>query len=87
MFSGREEVVTLTFENRFIGVVMDRFGREVPVRKRDEAHFSVRVQVALSGQFYGWMTGLGAGAKITAPDDVVAEYCDYLHRTAAQYED
>ena len=40
MFGGREEIITLEFENRFIGVVMDRFGKEVPIRKRDENHFS-----------------------------------------------
>ena len=85
MFGGREEVVTLEFENRFIGVVLDRFGKEVSVRKRDMEHFSVRVQVALSGQFYGWITGLGAGAKITAPADVVKEYYDYLNQVIGQY--
>lgn len=85
MFGGREEIVTLEFENRFIGVVLDRFGKEVSVRKRDEEHFSVRVQVALSGQFYGWMTGLGAGAKIAAPGDVVEEYGKYLRQVEEQY--
>lgn len=86
MFGGRQEVVTLVFENRLIGVVMDRFGREVPIRKKDRDSFSVRVQVALSGQFYGWLTGLGAGAQIAAPADVVEEYCSYLHRTLQQYK-
>lgn len=85
MFGGREEIVTLEFENRFIGVVLDRFGKEIPVRKRDEEHFSVRVQVALSGQFYGWMTGLGVGARITAPADVVEEYKKYLQQVEEQY--
>ena len=85
MFGGREEIVTLEFENHFIGVVMDRFGKEVPIRKRDAEHFSVRVQVALSGQFYGWITGLGAGAKITAPGDVVEEYKKYLQQVTEQY--
>lgn len=85
MFGGREEIVTLEFENRFIGVVMDRFGKEVPIRKRDENHFSVRVQVALSGQFYGWMTGLGAGARITAPGDVVEEYTEFLQQVMEPY--
>ncbi len=85
MFGGKEEIVTLEFENRFIGVVMDRFGKEVPIRIRDEEHFSVRVQVALSGQFYGWMTGLGAGAKITAPGEVVEEYVTYLQRVINTY--
>ena len=85
MFGGQEEIVTLEFENHFIGVVLDRFGKEVPVRKRDAQHFSVRVQVALSGQFYGWLTGLGAGAKITAPAAVVEEYRDYLREVIGQY--
>ena len=86
MYGGREEIVTLEFENHFIGVVLDRFGKEVPVRKKDAQHFSVRVQVALSGQFYGWLTGLGAGAKITAPAEVVEGYCDYLREVTGQYK-
>lgn len=85
MFGGREEMVTLTFENRLIGVVLDRFGKEVSVRIRDKEHFSVRVQVALSGQFYGWMTGLGTGAKITAPEDVVEEYTKFLQEAVNLY--
>ena len=85
MYGGREEIVTLEFENRFIGVVLDRFGKEVSIRKRDGEHFSVRVQVALSGQFYGWLTGLGAGAKIIAPTEVVEEYRNYLQDAMSQY--
>ena len=87
MFGGREEIVTLEFENRFIGVVMDRFGKEVPVRRREEEHFSVRVQVALSGQFYGWLTGLGTGARILAPAEVVEEYRAHLTKVLGQYID
>lgn len=86
MYGGREEVVKLEFENHYIGVVLDRFGKEVPIRKRDAQHFSVRVQVALSGQFYGWLTGLGAGAKITAPAEVVEEYYNYLRDVTGQYK-
>lgn len=86
MFGGREEVVTLIFENRFIGVVMDRFGSEVSVRKRDEDHFSVRVRVAVSGQFFGWLTGLGAGAGIMAPASVAEAYQMHLREILAQYE-
>lgn len=80
MYGGREETVTLEFENRLIGVVMDRFGKEAAVRKRDEEHFSVRVRVAVSGQFFGWLTGLGIGARIAAPDEVSEEYRKYLEQ-------
>lgn len=86
MYGGREETVTLEFENRFIGVVMDRFGKEAPIRKRDEEHFSVRVQVALSGQFFGWITGLGMGARIAAPGEVAEEYREYLKKVLGQYD-
>ncbi len=86
MYGGREEVVTLLFENGLIGVVMDRFGRDAAVRIRDDAHFSVRVQVAVSGQFFGWLTGLGAGAKILAPDTVADAYRLHLQRTLTLYE-
>ena len=86
MYGGTEETVTLLFENSLIGVVMDRFGREAPVRRRDDAHFSVRVRVAVSGQFFGWLTGLGGGARILAPDDVREAYLSHLRKTLAGYE-
>lgn len=87
MYGGREETVTLLFENNLIGVVMDRFGKDAPVRVRDKAHFSVRVRVAVSGQFFGWLTGLGAGAKIVAPVSVAEAYKAHLQKTLACYEE
>lgn len=85
MYGGQEETVTLEFENRFIGVVIDRFGKDVPVRQRDEEHFTVRVNVAVSGQFFGWLTGLGAGARIVSPGEVAQAYRDHLEDVIAQY--
>ncbi|MGN0278419.1 MAG: helix-turn-helix transcriptional regulator [Lachnospiraceae bacterium] len=87
MYGGREETVTLEFENRLIGVVMDRFGKEMTVRKRDEEHFSVRVQVAVSGQFFGWLTGLGTGARIIAPNNVAVEFRTYVKQVLSQYNE
>ncbi len=86
MFGGREESVTLLFENHLIGVVMDRFGREAAIRRRDETHFSVRVSVALSSQFFGWLTGLGKGACLIGPDEVVHEYRRYLQEIMENYQ-
>ena len=86
MYGGQEEVVTLAFENRFIGVVIDRFGKDVSVRHRDEKHFTVRVKVAVSGQFFGWLTGLGAGACIVSPKEVSQAYQRHVQAVMAQYE-
>ena len=59
MFGGETVPVTMVFQNRMMGAVMDRFGRDVVVMKEDERHFRVTVPVAVSNQFYGWVFGLG----------------------------
>ncbi|WP_343209327.1 WYL domain-containing protein [Anaerolentibacter hominis] len=87
MFGGREEMLTLEFENRFVGVVIDRFGKEVNIRKADEAHFLARVEVVVSHQFFGWLTGLGTGAKIIKPEPVALEYKNYLRGIMEGYHD
>ena len=86
MFGGKEETVTLQFENHLIGVVMDRFGMEASIRIRDEEHFSLRVTVALSGQFFGWLTGLGVGAQVIGPAEVVEQYREYLGAIMENYK-
>ncbi|MCM1144670.1 MAG: WYL domain-containing protein [Blautia sp.] len=86
MFGGKEETVTIQFENHLIGVVMDRFGREAAIRKRDGQYFSARVTVAVSGQFFGWLTGIGAGARLIAPAGVVEQYRQYLRTIMDNYE-
>lgn len=86
MYGGQNETVTLQFDNHLIGVVMDRFGKEASVRKKDEDSFLVRVTVAISGQFFGWLTGLGPGARIIAPADIVEQYQKYLKAVMKNYE-
>lgn len=78
MYGGREEMLTLQFENYLLGVMVDRFGTEVSIRKRDEQHFSVRVPVAVSGQFFGWLAGIGKQVQILSPESVRLEYRKYL---------
>lgn len=85
MYGGKEETVTMQLENQLIGVVMDRFGQDASIRIRDEEHFSVRVTVAISGQFFGWLTGLGAGARLIAPENVVEQYRQFVDEIIKNY--
>lgn len=78
MYGGEEEMITLQFANRLIGVVMDRFGRSMDIRQRNEQVFTVRVKVSVSGQFFGWLAGIGKDAKIEAPARVAEAYRKYL---------
>lgn len=86
MFGGEECILTIQFTNRLIGVVLDRFGKDVDIRKRDDGHFSVRVKVAVSGQFFGWLTGLGGEAVILSPVEMSAEYKKYLQQILGNME-
>ena len=87
MYGGKEETVSLEFADRLIGVVIDRFGKETDIRRLAEGTFRIRVKVAVSGQFFGWLTGLGIQARLTAPPDVVEEYKEYLKKINKLYEE
>lgn len=86
MFAGEEETVTLHCDSNLTGVMIDRFGKDVAMRKVDETHIKARVNVAVSRQFFGWVTGLGAAVTIEGPDRVVDEYKKYLKDILAQYD-
>ncbi len=86
MYAGREETVVIRCENHLSGAVVDRFGKEVSMRKDDENHFLARVKVAVSPQFLHWVMALGDGAKIVSPQSVVTDVKNEIERLTRQYE-
>lgn len=74
MFSGTEAKVRLRCENRFVNIMLDRFGQEVMLIPDGADHFVLTVDAVVSPQFYGWLFGLGRGVELTAPDWAVADY-------------
>lgn len=78
MFGGQEAKVTLQFANSLMGVVVDRFGKDVSTRKEGTEHFIAHVTVTLSPQFYGWLAGLGGGVKILSPKSVRESYLSHI---------
>ena len=85
MFAGEAQVVALSVPENKIGIIFDRFGRDVDVRPLEEGRLSVRVPVLVSGQFFGWLTGLGPEFRITMPKDVKLQYLDYLKEITTTY--
>jgi len=71
MYGGNEEIVILNCHNSMAGVIIDRFGKDVSLVPVDDEHFSVRVSVQVSPQFFGWVFSLGNSVKITGPEEVV----------------
>lgn len=86
MFGGREESVCLEFENRLVGVMIDRFGKEVMILARDREHSAIKVRVHVSSQFFGWLAGLGTGVTVRGPENVRREYRSFLKKALENYE-
>ena len=85
MFGGQEEIVQLELKEELAGVVLDRFGREIILRREQEGLLRVRVKVVVSEPFYGWLTGLGSRIRIIGPQWVKEEYCSRLQGILKDY--
>lgn len=87
MYGGAEEIVTLQFPNRLVGVVLDRFGKEADLRQMPDNVFCVRAKVTVSGQFFGWLAGIGKEAVIVKPVAVREQYRQWLEDVLASVSD
>ncbi len=79
MFAGEETDVVLDCDQNMIGVIVDRFGSDVSLHAT-EAGFSAFVRVAVSEQFFGWVTALGGTLRIQSPQSVREAFFRHLDR-------
>ena len=86
MYSGEEETVTLSFQRSLLGVVIDRFGTDISIRE-DGERMRARVRILVSGQFFGWLCGIGGGITIAGPEKVREEYRKRLLDLAMDYRE
>ena len=76
MFRGEEKNVRLRCQNKFIGVIRDRFGTDLFFMPDTElpGYFRVTVPVVVSPQFFGWIAGLGGSVVILEPEEVCLQF-------------
>ena len=88
MFSGEKKRVSLRFTNNLLDTIVDRFGTGTNVfyRPDDDRHFVVSTDVAISDQFFGWLSGFRKMAQIVSPPDVVVDFQKFLSDIAQRYE-
>ena len=73
MYGGEVKKVILECHNDFAAVIIDRFGKNIVLKKSDEEHFTCKVDVAVSNQFISWVLSMNQGIKIIAPEEVVCD--------------
>ncbi|WP_044959304.1 helix-turn-helix transcriptional regulator [Butyrivibrio sp. WCD2001] len=87
MFGGEGTMVTLTVKDEMVGVIIDRFGKNITIKPSKKKGWSdARVEVAVSDQFFGWIFGLGTSVKITAPASVVKAYKTEINNLSEFYK-
>jgi len=78
MYGGEPATVTLAFPEKLTGVMLDRFGKDVLLKKDSEMNYSIRTDVVISDHFFGWLAGLGKEVRIVSPDKIRQQYKQYL---------
>jgi len=74
MFGGDTKKVSLLCENSLVNAVIDRFGEDVYIRKKDEDSFIATVSVNVSPTFFAWVFTFGGKMRIAEPESVAAEF-------------
>lgn len=85
MFGGEETELELSIDNELVGVVVDRFGSDIFIKKESETTFNVSFRAMLSPQFYAWIFGLGSKVRILSPQNAVDEYKAKVEEVKSQY--
>lgn len=70
MFGGKIERVVLKCKNEMANIIIDQFGKDVLMIPEKDGFFTVKVDVAVSEQFFGWVFALGGNVKISGPENV-----------------
>lgn len=85
MVSAKWENVAIRFDNSLIGVIIDRFGTNINITKKEKDYFEVNVEVATSMKFFAWIIALGDKAKILSPENVVEQFKNEIKKISIQY--
>lgn len=85
MQQGNKEKVTMLFTKDMIDNVMDKFGEKTIIEIVDDDHFRIKVDVAVSPQFFGWVFGLGDNVMIEYPLKVAKQMMDILKERHMAY--
>lgn len=87
MFAGEVEMLSIQIPEYLLGVFVDRFGKDISVRKTNDGQYIVHIQAVISEQFFGWLTGLGKDVIIISPQRTKCEYQEYLRSILERYSE
>lgn len=86
MFGGKDTQVCLEFDEKLCSVVIDRFGKDVMMRKSEnEGKIYVYCNVVVSPHFFGWLFSFEDMVRIATPESVVCQFKEYTKKVLEKY--
>ena len=84
MYQGETRTVNIVCDSSIVGIFIDRFGYDIDItQKGDKA--KLRIELEVSPQFFGWLSGLGNKAYIEGPKDIKSEYVSFVKDILKNY--
>ena len=77
MYGGDIVPVSFQAKNWMVGIMIDRFGRDIPIVPVNDEEFETRIDLAVSPQFFGWLFALGPDIRVTSPGFVINRIREY----------
>ena len=79
MYGGDECRIDIAFDESLVGVMLDRFGMDVPIYNKGD-HLEMNVPVVLSPSLYGWIATFGGKVSVMSPDFAVKEFKKHIRK-------
>ncbi len=86
MFGGEPCAITLSFPERMLEVMVDRFGKEIRPEPLADGRLQIRAQVVPSPPFYGWLVSLGEEVVLEEPSELRQAFLAELKKISKQYK-
>ncbi len=85
MYQGETRTVNIVCDSSIVGVFIDRFGYDIEISEKG-SKAKVRIELEVSPQFFGWLSGLGGQAYIEGPKDIKDEYVSFVKDILKNYK-
>ena len=86
MFAGSEEWIKIRFKNELINVMLDKFGKEVDIKKEDDDHFLLTTKARDSEGLASWILNWGSQAKVISPPSLVEKIKNEIAKMQEVYK-
>ena len=85
MFNGKTVKVGFECPEDKVGILIDRFGRDIKITKAGKGKLKVYSEAVLSYQFFGWVASVGPQIKLVSSSEAVDKMRSFLEENLKNY--